>query len=134
MKKGLKLGLALAVGGLAQEGIAQSTHETNKNIQGVFGENKNWKGDTSETYIVPAADLQKQKEKQVDSLDATQAISIFNDTVNTLIKSYGEEGLNKRIHEINQEYPDFVNLPEGKQKEIIMEKFIDQKDVVFALI
>jgi hypothetical protein len=75
------------------------------------------------------ADVGRQIEKQkVDSLDATQAVTIFNDTINTLIASYGKEGLNEKIHEINKQYPDFENLSEAKQKEIIMEKFVEHKE------
>jgi hypothetical protein len=78
--------------------------------------------------------LKEQNEKKADTLDATQAVAIFNDTINALIKSYGKEGLNKKIREINEKHHDFLKLPEAKQKEIIMEKFADQKDSIFSII
>lgn len=132
MKKKLKnLGLvwltALTLGWGIQEGIWKTTQETDKNIQGVFAETKDWKGgEKTKTYVATAADFQKNK---IDSLDATQVISLLNDTISKLVESYGKEWLNEKIHEINKEYPDFQNLPEGKQKEIVMKEFVNKKSV-----
>jgi len=138
MKKWLKnLGLAwltaLSLWWAAKEWIAQNNQETNKNVREILGEKKESKNNDSATYMMTAADFGKPTEKKiekqkVDSLDATQAVTIFNDTINTLIASYGKEGLNEKIHEINKQYPDFENLSEAKQKEIIMEKFIEHKE------
>ncbi len=128
MKKSVKIGLwltALGVAGAVQEWLSQNTQETNKDIQWVFAQNPDWKGgEKPKTYTATAADFQKHK---LDSLDAVQIVSLLNDTINKLVASYGKEWLNDKINEINKEYPDFQNLPEGKQKEIIMKKFVEKK-------
>jgi len=46
----------------------------------------------------------------------------------TLVQSYGKDGANEKINEINEEYPDFENLSEAKQKEILTEKFLDKPE------
>ncbi len=129
MKKSVKVGLWLGLGfglvGATQEGVAATNKETNKDIQWVFAQNPDWKGgEKSKTYVATAADFQKHK---LDSLDAIQVVSLLNDTINKLVASYGKEWLNEKINEINKEYPDFQNLSEGKQKEIIMKKFVEKK-------
>ncbi|MEI7558126.1 MAG: hypothetical protein WCJ45_04845 [bacterium] len=47
-----------------------------------------------------------------------------------MVKSYGKDGLNKKINEIKEKYPDFENLSEAKQKEIVMEKFLDKPESI----
>lgn len=132
MKKS-KAVLWLATLGLvagAQEGIAANAKETNKNIIEVLQKKTAEKHDSS-TYVTTAADFGKGIEKQKnDSLDITQTVSLLQDSINALVKSYGKDGLNKKINEIKEKYPDFENLSEAKQKEIVMEKFLDKPESI----
>lgn len=134
MKKSLKAGLWMAALGLLanpQEGLAANQVETNKNVREVLGEKKDNTTNDSVTYQTTAADFGKQTEKKtekenINSLDVVQTVSLLNDTINALVKSYGKDGANEKINEIKEEYPDFENLSEAKQKEIVMKKFLDK--------
>lgn len=114
-----------------QEGVAANQLETNKNVREVLGEKRDNTSSDSATYFTTAADFVKSAEKKIekegiDSLDVVQTVALLNDTITALVKSYGKDGVNEKINEINEEYPDFENLSEEKQKEILTEKFLDK--------
>ncbi len=126
------------VGG-AQEGIAANSTETNKNVREILGEKKDSKINDSTTYVTTAADFGKPTEKKIentttDSLDITQTVSLLNDSINALVQSYGKDGINEKINKIKEEHPDFESLSEAKQKEIVMEVFLDKPNSITATI
>ncbi len=124
MKKWLKLGLALAVWGLAQEGIAQSTQETNKNIQEVFAQTQDEKNtDKSNTYITSAADFKEQETTSI--VDVTQVAKDMKKYTDQLVKIYGKKGLNTKVNQIMEEHPDFWKRTLQQQKNIVQQNFSD---------
>ena len=128
MKKFLKnLGLAwltaLTLGWEIKDGISQTTQETSKNIQTSFAETKNWKGDKSQTYFTTSDEFKEKKTNE--SIDVTQAIKQTYTDTEQLVKFYGKEELNKKVHQIMKDYPNFWNLTEEKQKTIMEKYFAD---------
>ncbi len=130
MKKWLAVGLwltALTVAGWVQEGMAQTTTETNKNIQAALGKPMNSKIDTSNTYVTTSADFEKNM--AIDSADITETlknmvkeIEFFADT---LEKFYGKEELSKKVHQILKENPSFPELSENEKRGVIDDYFAD---------
>jgi hypothetical protein len=127
----------------AQEGLAANQIETNKNVREVLGEKKESKVNDSATYFTTATDFAKPTakttEKKIEKdgiagLDVVQTVSLLSDTINALVQSYGEDGVNKKINEIKERYPDFESLSEAKQKEIVMEIFLDKPNSIAATV
>jgi len=115
---------ALALGWEIKEGIAQTTQETNKDIQGVFGQSQEWKGNHKpQTYVATAADF-KEKEA-TDSLDIMQVLNDMSSDTAKLVEFYGKDRLNIKVHQIVKEHPNFASLTIKQQEEIIQQFFWD---------
>ena len=108
---------ALTLGWGIKEGIAQTTQWTNKDIQWVFAEAKDWK--SVKTYVATAANFKEQVE------DITQVLTdITQDTVQ-LVEFYGKDKLNIKVHQIVKEHPNFASLTIEQQEAIIQHFFWD---------
>ena len=136
MKKSLKnFGLAwlaaLSLAGTGQKTLASNTQQNKENILQALDTKKESKTDESKNYNT-ASDFKEQQAS--DSLDITKTVSLLQDTIHALVKSYGKDGLNKKINEIKEKYPNFESLSEAKQKEIVMEKFLDKPESINAFV